>query len=110
MPTEVSYSDSFKRSLKRIAKKYRHVRQDVQPVIDDIIAGNIPGDQIPHVGYEVYKVRIGNSDNRQGKRGGYRMIYYVVQEDKRLLITLYSKTEQSDVNAEAIRRIIADSE
>ena len=110
MPTEVDYSDSFKRSLKRLAKKYRHIKQDVQPVIDEIVSGKTPGDQIPHVGYEVYKVRVNNSDSRQGKRGGYRIIYYVVHQNRRLLITLYSKAEQSDIGAEAIRRIIAASE
>jgi mRNA-degrading endonuclease RelE of RelBE toxin-antitoxin system len=65
MPIEVVYSTTFKRSLKQIAKKYRRVRSDVEPVIEDIEAGNLPGEQISHVGYQVYKARIKNSDSWQ---------------------------------------------
>jgi mRNA-degrading endonuclease RelE of RelBE toxin-antitoxin system len=110
MPIEVVYSTTFKRSLKQIAKKYRRVRSDVEPVIEDIEAGNLPGEQISHVGYQVYKARIKNSDSNRGQRGGYRMIYYVVKEQTRMLITLYSKSEQSDISAEDIRRIIEANE
>ncbi|GLR72779.1 hypothetical protein [Agaribacter marinus] len=70
MSIDLRYSTSFKRALKRIAKKYRQVKLGVQPVINDIMSGKLPGEQIPHVGYPVYKVRIRNLDSQQGQRGG----------------------------------------
>jgi len=39
MPTEplrvqVEFTPEFKRNLRALSKKYRHIRSDVQPVID----------------------------------------------------------------------------
>jgi len=107
---ELIYSREFKRSLKRIAKKYRHVKDDLLPVLEKIAKGEIPGDVIPNVGYCVYKVRVKNRDSNQGSRGGYRMIYYVVHPDTRQLLTIYSKAEQSDISAKEIKLIVENVE
>ncbi len=32
----IAYTPEFKRNLRALAKKYRHIRSDVQPVIDKI--------------------------------------------------------------------------
>jgi hypothetical protein len=69
-----------------------------------------PGDQVPGVRYEVFKVRAKNSDASRGKSGGYRLIYYVKTESERVLITVYLKTEQADIAPEDIRQIILDME
>ena len=107
---QVEFTPEFKRNIRQLAKKYRHLQADVQPVIDELEAGQTPGAQIPRTGYTVFKVRIKNSDLQKGKRSGYRMIYYLKTSKTVLLITIYSKTEQGDVSAEQIRRIIAASE
>jgi mRNA-degrading endonuclease RelE of RelBE toxin-antitoxin system len=104
---QVEFTPEFKRNIRQLAKKYRHLQTDVQPVIDELEAGQTPGAQIPRTGYTVFKVRIKNSDLQKGKRSGYRMIYYLKTPKTVLLITIYSKTEQGDVSAEQIRRIIA---
>ncbi len=57
-------------------------------------------------GYTAYKVRLPNSDAQRGSSGGYRVIYYVRTASGRLLVTIHSKTEQSDIPADDIRRII----
>lgn len=103
---EVGYSREFKRALKRLGKKYRHVRDDIEPLVNEVIGGDTPGDLVPNVGYEVYKVRVANSDSNQGTRGGYRVVYYVVDEAKRWLLMAYSKADQSDVSPQQIRAII----
>jgi mRNA-degrading endonuclease RelE of RelBE toxin-antitoxin system len=51
----------------------------------------VVGDQIPGVGYSVFKVRIKNSNNQKGKSGGYRFIYYLKTDTQILLITIYSQ-------------------
>jgi len=55
-------------------------------------------------------VRVKNRDSNQGSRGGYRMIYYVVHPDKRQLLTIYSKAEQSDISAKEIKLILENVE
>lgn len=71
-------------------------------------AGEHPGDQVPGIGYEVYKVRIKNSDIQKGKSGGYRLLYYIKTTTRVILLTLYSKSEQVDIAAAEIQEIIAD--
>jgi mRNA-degrading endonuclease RelE of RelBE toxin-antitoxin system len=105
----VFFTPEFKRNLRKLEKKYRHIRDDIQPIIDEIIGGETPGDQINGVQDRVFKVRAKNSDAARGKSGGYRMIY-LVKADAIVLITLYSKTEQADVAAAEIRRIISNYE
>jgi hypothetical protein len=40
----IEYSPEIKRNLRALAKKYRHIRSDVQPVLDRLEAGEIIGD------------------------------------------------------------------
>jgi mRNA-degrading endonuclease RelE of RelBE toxin-antitoxin system len=107
---QVEFTPEFKRNIRQLAKKYRHLQADVQPVIAQLESGQTPGTQIPRTGYTVFKVRIQNSDIQKGKRSGYRMIYYFKTPKLVLLITLYAKTEQGDIAAEQIRRIIREHE
>jgi mRNA-degrading endonuclease RelE of RelBE toxin-antitoxin system len=109
-PVRVEFTPEFKRNVRQLSKKYRHVQADVQPIIAQLAAGQTPGDRIPRTGYTVFKVRIKNSDIPKGKRAGYRMIYYLKTPETILLITIYSKAEQGDISAEQIRRIIGEYE
>lgn len=109
-PIQVTFTPEFKRNLRQLAKKYRHIKSDLQPILDQLASGSKPGDQVPGVRYEVFKVRAKNSDASRGKSGGYRLIYFVKTELERVLVTVYSKTEQDDVAPEDIRQIILDLE
>ncbi len=66
----VRFTPEFKRNLRKLGKKYRHIRSDVQPIIEQIQAGDFIGDQVPRTGYTIFKVRVRNSDIRKGKRSG----------------------------------------
>jgi mRNA-degrading endonuclease RelE of RelBE toxin-antitoxin system len=105
-PIEIRLTPEFKRNLRALAKKYHHIRSDVQPIIDQLQVGNFAGDQIPGTGYTIYKLRVRNSDLRKGKRAGYQLIYYLQTQTQIILITIYSKTEQSDISTAQIRRIV----
>ena len=109
MTIEVKFTPEFKRNLRVLARKYRHIQTDVQPVIDQIRAGIFIGDQVPGTGFTIYKVRVQNTDIQKGKKSGYRLIYYLATDASIILVTIYSKTEQSDISAEQIRRIIKES-
>jgi mRNA-degrading endonuclease RelE of RelBE toxin-antitoxin system len=108
MTTRVDTSDVFKKDLKKLARKYPSVLDQVENLIAELEADERAGDKIPNVGYDVYKVRLKNSSASRGKRGGFRVIYYVRLVDEVFLLTVYSKSQQSDISLEQIRRIIAD--
>lgn len=105
----VKYTSEFKRNLRGLKKKYRHIRSDVQPVIDDLVNGNLPGDQVTGTGYAIFKVRVQNRDIKKGKRSGYRLIYYLKTPTNIILVTIYSKSDQGDISAAKIRRILKEA-
>lgn len=72
---KVSFAVAFQKAIKRLRKKYPRIRDDVQPLINQLSLGETPGDQIQATGYTVYKVRLSNRDTKRGKSGGYRVIY-----------------------------------
>jgi mRNA-degrading endonuclease RelE of RelBE toxin-antitoxin system len=65
---------------------------------------------VPGIGYTIFKVRVRNRDANRGKRGGYRLIYYLQTATTIVLLTLYSKTEQADIMATEIQHILAEVE
>lgn len=108
--TEVRFTPEFRRNLRQLSKKFRRIRSDIQPVVEQLRSGEIIGEQVPRVGYRVYKVRVRNQDLRKGKRAGYRLLYYVRTPERVFLLTIYAKSEQGDVSAERIRQIIRNSQ
>lgn len=102
----VFFTPEFKRNIRQLARKYRRIKSDIQSIASQLEQGETPGDRIPGVYEVVYKVRARNSDSAKGKRGGYRIIYQITVEKAIILITIYSKTEQSDITGDEIQKII----
>ncbi|MHC5611358.1 MAG: type II toxin-antitoxin system RelE/ParE family toxin [Nostoc sp.] len=107
---QVEVSPTFNRNLRTLAKKYRSIQNDIQPVIEQLEKAELPGDQIPGVAYAVFKLRVRNSDTQKGKSGGYRLIYYVKTATGIILLTIYAKSEQVDIAADGIQSIITEYE
>jgi len=104
----VEFTPEFKRNLRTLSKKYRHIRSDVQPVIEQLQAGEFIGDRIPGTQYAVFKARVKNSDISKGKSAGYRLIYQVASPTLAVLVTIYSKLDQADISARQIRQIMIE--
>ena len=102
----ILFSDEFKDRLRTLTKRYRSIRTDLKPLINDLQAGNFIGDQIPGTGYVVFKVRIKNSDIQKGKSSGYRVIYQLKDNSSILMLLIYAKSDQSDIAAKQVRDII----
>jgi mRNA-degrading endonuclease RelE of RelBE toxin-antitoxin system len=106
MTTTVRISAPFQKNLDRLARKYPKVIDVVALLIAELQNDQRPGDKIPGVGYDVYKVRLSNPSAMRGKSGGFRVIYYVQVEDSLILLTIYSKTEQTDISPEDIQAVL----
>jgi mRNA-degrading endonuclease RelE of RelBE toxin-antitoxin system len=103
---DIEFSDEFKHNLTILCKKYRSIPNDVKPILEKLKSGELIGDKIPNINYTVFKVRIKNSNIKKGKSSGYRLIYYLKTSTKIILITIYSKSNQVDISAKEIKRII----
>ncbi len=109
-PIKIALTPRFKKDLRELAKRYRSIRSDIQPLIEQLQAGEILGDRIAGVKYQVFKVRLKNSNIQKGKSGGYRVIYYLKTAQAIILATIYSKSDISDVSNEIIEEAIAQYE
>jgi mRNA-degrading endonuclease RelE of RelBE toxin-antitoxin system len=106
--TQILFSRTFKRQLRDLAKRYRQIKSDLTPIIDQIQTGELIGDQISGTGFLVIKVRIKNSDIKKGKSAGYRLIYHPTSPSEVLLLSIYSKSDLDNISAEEIKEIIAE--
>lgn len=105
-PRQIEYTPEFKRNLRAPARKYRHIRTDVQPMIDQLRDGEVIGNQVAGTRHTIFKGRVPNRDIRRGKRSGYRVIYHLKTPTNVILVTIYSKLDQADISAEEIRHVL----
>jgi mRNA-degrading endonuclease RelE of RelBE toxin-antitoxin system len=115
MPNEqpkifIDLTPEYKQNLRDLAKRFRHIRSDIQPLIEQLQQGEVVGDRIAGIGeeYIVYKVRVRNSNIQKGKSAGYRLIYQVESPTSILLLTIYSKSDREDISANEIRAIVTN--
>ncbi|HBE18252.1 MAG TPA: addiction module antitoxin [Cyanobacteria bacterium UBA11149] len=104
---EIRVTPEFQRKLRTLAKKYRQIQTDIQPILAQLQAGEQVGDKLTGIGADVFKARVRNSDAKRGKSGGYRLIYWIQLSTCIILIDIYSKSEQEKIEVAEIQRIIA---
>lgn len=63
MKFKVFFSSSFKKELKRIAKKHRQILKDINQLIDDLAESPTLGKDL---GQNIYKTRIAISGTTKG--------------------------------------------
>ncbi len=107
-PIDIKFTEQFKRNIRQLAKKYRHIKSDIQPIIQQLQLGKFIGVRIPKTGEIIYKVRLKNSDIQKGKSGGYRLIYHVRGSTIIIMMTIYTKSEQEDISPKRIQEILRE--
>ena len=105
MALKIEFTPEFQRNIKTLAKKYRNIRRDIEPIIEELKKGKILGNRIPKVEISVFKLRARNTDISKGKRSGYRLIYAKTKNNL-ILLTVYSKTQKVDITQREIRNIL----
>jgi mRNA-degrading endonuclease RelE of RelBE toxin-antitoxin system len=103
---KIEYTSEFKRNLRALSKKYHHIRSDIQPLLNQLQEGSRPGNQVKGLGFPLFKARVKNSDVQKGKSSGYRAIYWDKAVHQLILVTIYSKLDQSDISPQRIHQII----
>ena len=91
-------------------KRYRRVEDDVEELVAEMERGAFRGDPLPGFGRDVYKVRLANRSARRGRRGGFRVIYSLLNVNTVVFLHIYSKSDKDDVSANEISRLLRDFE
>lgn len=108
---EILVTSVFEKALKRLAKKYRTIKNVYQNALIDIEKSPGVGDEIK--GHQdFFKVRYPNPDAKKGKSGGFRLIYYWSKSKPNLIILtdIYSKSDQQEVNWDLVNNAMEEIE
>jgi len=97
---------TFEKQIRRLSRRYPQIRDDLKGFKSDFIRGIGRGDKIPGLKWNVYKARMKSTDMRRGKRGGFRIIYYLQTLKDVILLTIYPKVKKEDISNEEIQRIL----
>lgn len=93
------FTEYFKKQLKNLKKKYPRVKEDFLEAMDKIN----PDNEIS-IGRSIYKIRIGSSDMKKGKSGGFRSyIYLYIKKDLLVPLCIYAKTEKETVSESELK-------
>jgi len=96
----------FRRIIKKLSKKYPHIEKDYFDLLDKLEQGQFVGDEVQGFAGDVYKVRIASTDQKKGKSGGFRIIYYVYYKaDAVYFMYIYAKSEKENIDPTIIERI-----
>lgn len=104
MNYKIIYSDKFEKQVKKLAKKYRSLKNDLKNFERDLSQNPEQGE---YLGNNTYKVRLAIKSKGKGKRGGARIITYLVTENLEIfLLTIYDKSKIENVTKKEIKDII----
>ena len=96
--------ESFSKDVKKLYKKYRKVTEDLKILEEQL-------DKDPKSGMELgnncYKIRLRNTSVPTGKSGGFRVIYYYIDDENNLyLMAMYSKSELENISDDRLMEIL----
>ena len=104
MSYNISTISLFDKQVKRLAKKYPSIKNDLIELIE-ILSDN------PELGTSLgnnsYKIRLSISSKGKGKSGGARLITYVkVTETTIYLTSIFDKSEKENITDEELKTIL----
>jgi mRNA-degrading endonuclease RelE of RelBE toxin-antitoxin system len=104
MSFELIVSTHFKKELKRLAKKYASLREDVFELGESL--ANNPGQGTP-IGKDCFKIRLAIKSKGRGKSGGARVITCVFTlQEKVVLLSIFDKAEKENIENRELEELI----
>lgn len=96
---KVFFAEHFKKQLKKLKKKYPHVKEDLLEIIEIFNPKNAIS-----IGRSIYKIRIPSTDMRKGKSGGFRAyIYFYVRKDILMPLCIYAKSGTESITENELK-------
>ena len=99
--------ENFKKEAKKLAKKYKKISNDLKKLQEELLNNPKAGIDL---GSNCYKIRIPNSSIPTGKSGGFRVIYYYIDQKGIIyLMCIYSKSDLENIEDNKILQLIEDN-
>ena len=94
----------FTKDVKKLHKKYRRIAEDLKALEQELLSNPKSGIEL---GHHCYKIRLKNSSIPTGKSGGFRVVYYYVDDNNNVyLMTMYAKSDLESVSNERLIEIL----
>jgi mRNA-degrading endonuclease RelE of RelBE toxin-antitoxin system len=106
MTYKVIPTPRFKRQAKALLKKYHSLAAELRVFEQELIVNPTQGKSL---GYNAYKTRLAVKSKGKGKRGGLRVITYLITEENEIyLLTIYDKSEIDSVDDKTLKEMIKE--
>ena len=93
----------FKKSVKKLAKRYKSISKDLKTLEEELQQEIIPSIDL---GNNCFKIRLQNSSVPTGKSGGFRVIYFFKKEENIYLLDIYSKSDLDNIDEKRLVEIL----
>jgi hypothetical protein len=94
----------FDKEFKRLAKKYPFLKAELATLVDELASDPDKGTAI---GRDCYKIRLSIASKGKGKSGGARVVTHcAVTDGLVILLSIYDKSEQSDISDKELLRLL----
>jgi hypothetical protein len=107
MVNNIRVTEFFLKKAKRLVKKYHSLEDSINKLQQDLIKNPRQGDSY---GSNIYKIRLADESKGKGKSGGFRVVTYLIQQNKEstniYLITIFDKSEEASIDKKDILEII----
>jgi len=109
MANKVYYTSVFDKYFKRYSKKFQSLSNEMLELEKTLIENPETG---TNLGNGLFKIRLGVNSKNKGKSGGFRVITYLIVENKNNtdinLIIIYDKSEIKDIPKKELLKIVKD--
>jgi len=107
MNCNIITTKGFVSQLKKLAKRYKSIKDDLRSLAKELTEDPFAGISL---GKNIYKIRMSINSKGNGKSGGARVIYHTVLIEKNgadiTLLSIYDKSEQENISDKEIQRLI----
>ncbi|MDF1875830.1 hypothetical protein JHD48_08795 [Sulfurimonas sp. SAG-AH-194-I05] len=94
----------FNKDVKKLKKRFPKIKDDLSLLIEELTKNPELGTPLES---GLYKIRLQNSSIPTGKRAGFRIVTYYVNEDTLYLVTMYAKSDTDTILIHKLKEIIS---
>jgi mRNA-degrading endonuclease RelE of RelBE toxin-antitoxin system len=106
MSYKIKTIPTFDKQAKRLAKKYKSLKNDLTNLIKDLL--NNPEQGIG-IGQNCYKIRLPIKSKGKGKSGGARVITHVhIVDEDIFLLSIYDKSEKENLEDNELDELLKE--
>jgi mRNA-degrading endonuclease RelE of RelBE toxin-antitoxin system len=104
MSYNVVTTPNFDKELKRLARKYLSLKEEVNNLMEELKTNPLQG---VDMGNSVRKIRLAVKSKGKGKRGGARVMTYLeINKENITLFSIYSKGKQDYISEQKIDELV----